>query len=91
MDTPRNRNICTGFALVHRRRDILDTESSPISLQSSPWSFFESVYFIFISLLTIGYGDFSVKSNAGRPVFVFWVMLAVPTMTILIASMGATV
>ncbi len=67
------------------------TESTPISFQSPPWSYFDSIYFIFISLLTIGYGDFTVRSNAGRPLFVFWVLLAVPTMTILIASMGATV
>ena len=68
-----------------------ETESTAISFQSPGWSYFESIYFVFISLLTIGYGDFTVKSNAGRPIFVFWVMLAVPTMTILIASMGATV
>jgi potassium channel subfamily K, other eukaryote len=68
-----------------------ETESSAISFQSPPWSYFESIYFVFVSLLTIGYGDFSVRSNAGRPIFVFWVMLAVPSMTILIASMGATV
>jgi potassium channel subfamily K, other eukaryote len=68
-----------------------ETESAAISFQSPPWSYFESIYFVFISLLTIGYGDFAVRSNAGRPLFVFWVLLAVPTMTILIASMGATV
>lgn len=68
-----------------------ETESTAISFQSPPWSYFESIYFVFISLLTIGYGDFAVRSNAGRPIFVFWVLLAVPTMTILIASMGATV
>jgi len=67
------------------------TESTTVSFQSSPWSYFESLYFVFVSLLTIGYGDFSVKSNAGRPLFMFWGMLAVPTMTILIASMGAMV
>ena len=67
------------------------TESKPTSFQDTPWSYFETVYFVFISLLTIGYGDFTVKSNIGRPIFVFWALLAVPTMTILIASMGATV
>jgi potassium channel subfamily K, other eukaryote len=67
------------------------TESTDISFQSPSWTYFESIYFVFISLLTIGYGDFAVRSNAGRPLLVFWVLLAVPTMTILIASMGATV
>jgi potassium channel subfamily K len=67
------------------------TESTPTSFQSSPWSYFDAVYFVFISIITIGYGDFAVESNIGRPIFVFWGLLAVPTMTILIASMGATV
>ena len=66
------------------------TESTAISFQSPPWTYFESIYFVFITLLTIGYGDFVVQSNAGRPLLVFWILLAVPTMTILIASMGAT-
>ena len=67
------------------------TESSSTSFQSSPWSYFDAIYFVFISLVTVGYGDFAVKSNVGRPIFVFWALLAVPTMTILIASMGVTV
>jgi potassium channel subfamily K len=67
------------------------TESATNSFESSSWTYFDGVYFIFITLLTIGYGDFSPHSNAGRPLFVFWGLLAVPTMTILIASMGATV
>ncbi|KAG0650110.1 Two-domain outward rectifier K(+) channel YORK [Hyphodiscus hymeniophilus] len=67
------------------------TENTIHSFQTSRWSYFDAVYFVFISLLTIGYGDFAVRSNVGRPVFVFWGLLAIPTMTILIASMGATV
>ena len=66
------------------------TENSVYSFQTSPWSYFDAIYFMFISLLTIGYGDFAVRSNVGRPLFVFWGLLAIPTMTILIASMGAT-
>jgi len=54
-------------------------------------SYFESLYFCWVSLLTIGYGDFSPKSNAGKPFFVVWSLLAIPTMTILISDMGDTV
>src|SRR3954468_16292187 len=37
------------------------------------------------------YGDYSPKSNAGRPFFIVWSLIAVPTMTILIQEMSSTV
>jgi potassium channel subfamily K len=55
------------------------------------WTYFESVYFSYTTLLTIGYGDFQTTSNSGKPFFVFWTLLAVPTLTILISNMGDTV
>jgi potassium channel subfamily K, other eukaryote len=55
------------------------------------WSYFESLYFSYTTLLTIGYGDFEPMSNSGKPFFVFWSLLAVPTLTILISDMGDTV
>ncbi len=67
------------------------TENAANSFQSQPWSYFDAIYFMFISMVTIGYGDFAVHSEIGRPLFVFWALLAIPTITILIASMGATV
>ncbi|KAF1945119.1 potassium channel-like protein [Clathrospora elynae] len=55
------------------------------------FSYFVSLYFAYTSLLTLGYGDFTVNSNAGKAFFVFWSLLAVPTLTILISNMGDTV
>jgi potassium channel subfamily K, other eukaryote len=54
-------------------------------------TYFEALYFCYVSLLTIGYGDLSPKSNSGKPFFLVWSLLAVPTMTILISDMGETV
>lgn len=54
-------------------------------------TYFQALYFCYISLLTIGYGDLSPQSNAGRPFFVFWSLIAVPTMTILVSDLGETV
>ncbi|KAI9811837.1 MAG: Potassium channel [Pycnora praestabilis] len=54
-------------------------------------SYFEALYFCYVSLLTIGYGDLAPKSNAGKPFFVVWSLVAVPTMTILIGDLGDTV
>jgi len=55
------------------------------------WSYFVSLYFAYTSLLTIGYGDLTLSSNSGKAFFVFWSLLAVPTLTILISNMGDTV
>jgi len=55
------------------------------------WSYFVSLYFSYTSLLIIGYGDYTPTSNSGKPFFVFWSLLAVPTLTILISNMGDTV
>ena len=54
-------------------------------------TYFQALYFCYISLLTIGYGDMSPKSNAGRTFFVVWSLVAVPTMTLLVSDMGDTV
>lgn len=55
------------------------------------WTYFQSLYFAYTSILTIGYGDFYPMSNSGKPFFVFWSLLAVPALTILISNMGDTV
>ena len=48
-------------------------------------------YNSYISLLTIGYGDLSPKTNPGRCFFVIWSLISVPTMTILVSDLGDTV
>lgn len=54
-------------------------------------TYFQALYFCYVSLLTIGYGDLAPKSNAGRCFFVVWSLIAVPTMTILVNDLGSTV
>ena len=55
------------------------------------WTYFQSLYFAFTTLLTIGYGDYRLFSNSGKAFFVFWSLLAVPALTIVISNMGDTV
>ena len=54
-------------------------------------TYFHALYFCYVSLLTIGYGDLAPKSNSGRCFFVVWSLIAVPTMTILVSNLGDTV
>ncbi|KKP01620.1 hypothetical protein THAR02_06257 [Trichoderma harzianum] len=55
------------------------------------WTYFDAFYFSFIAWTTIGYGDFTVVSNAGKSFFVFWSLMALPTITVLISHAGDTV
>ncbi|OBA22317.1 hypothetical protein METBIDRAFT_77758 [Metschnikowia bicuspidata var. bicuspidata NRRL YB-4993] len=52
------------------------------------WSYFNAMYFCFLCLLTIGYGDFHPQTPFGRAFFVVWAIAAVPLMTILISNVG---
>lgn len=52
------------------------------------WSYFNAVYFCFLCLITIGYGDFAPTLVIGRPFFVCWGIGAIPLMTILISNVG---
>ncbi|EPE03864.1 potassium channel [Ophiostoma piceae UAMH 11346] len=55
------------------------------------WDYFDGFYLSFVSLTTIGYGDMTPVSNAGRSFFVFWSLLALPATTILISNAGDTI
>lgn len=54
-------------------------------------TYFNAMYFGFCSLLTIGYGDITPQTNGGRPFFIVWSLIAIPTMTILISKMSDTI
>ncbi|KAE9963307.1 hypothetical protein BLS_009429 [Venturia inaequalis] len=54
-------------------------------------TYYQALYFCYVCLLTIGYGDMAPKSNAGRCFFLLWSLVAVPTMTILVNDLGGTV
>lgn len=60
------------------------------SEKSQAWTYFEALYFAYTTLLTIGYGDIYPESSLGKSFFVFWSLLAVPTITILISNIGDT-
>ncbi|KAK9425162.1 putative Potassium channel domain-containing protein [Seiridium unicorne] len=54
------------------------------------WTYFDAFYFAFTGLTTIGYGDLTPVSPCGKAFFVFWSLLALPTMTVLISNAGDT-
>ncbi|KAI1337068.1 hypothetical protein F5Y15DRAFT_392254 [Xylariaceae sp. FL0016] len=55
------------------------------------WTYFNGIYFSFTALTTIGYGDLTPVSNASKAFFVFWSLLALPTLTVFISNAGDTV
>ncbi|TFK37156.1 hypothetical protein BDQ12DRAFT_653043 [Crucibulum laeve] len=61
---------------------------SLIFSKTEGWEYASGMYFCFIAFTTLGYGDFSPKTPAGRSIFVVWALLGVGTMTILISFIG---
>ncbi|THV76914.1 voltage-gated potassium channel [Aureobasidium pullulans] len=62
-----------------------------VAEKAQGWTYFQTMYFTYTCLLTIGYGDFTPLSNSSKAFFILWSLLAVPTLTILISDMGDTV
>jgi potassium channel subfamily K, other eukaryote len=54
-------------------------------------TYWEGVYFTWVTLITLGYGDISPHSWGGRCLYVIWVQFAVPSITILAQDMTSTV
>ncbi|KIW04371.1 uncharacterized protein PV09_04655 [Verruconis gallopava] len=54
-------------------------------------TYWETIYFCWVALLSIGYGDFAPKTGSGRCFFIIWSLLAVPTMTVLAGDLSSTV
>jgi potassium channel subfamily K len=73
----------------HVQQALTDNQATEANAQQ--WSYYQGLYFSYTSLLTIGYGDLYPVSNAGKPFFVFWSLLAIPSLTILISNMGDTI
>ncbi|RXW16837.1 hypothetical protein EST38_g9025 [Candolleomyces aberdarensis] len=61
---------------------------SSIFSRTEGWSFGIAVWFCFTTFTTVGYGDFSPKTAAGRSIFIVWALMGIGTMTILIAILS---
>ena len=53
--------------------------------------YFETIYFTYVAQITVGYGDLHPQTNSTKPAFVFWALLALPTLTVLIGAVGDAV
>ncbi|SNX85403.1 related to TOK1 - Voltage-gated, outward-rectifying K+ channel protein of the plasma membrane [Melanopsichium pennsylvanicum] len=49
------------------------------------WSYGGAMWFCFIAMITIGYGDYHPSTQLGRAIFVIWGLLGVAVLTILLA------
>jgi len=61
---------------------------SVVFMTTENWDFGRAVYFCFIAFTTVGYGDYSPQTPAGRSIFVAWALLGVAAMTILISILA---
>ncbi|SPO26937.1 related to TOK1 - Voltage-gated, outward-rectifying K+ channel protein of the plasma membrane [Ustilago trichophora] len=49
------------------------------------WSYGGALWFCFIAMITIGYGDYHPSTQLGRGIFVIWGLMGVAVLTILLA------
>ncbi|KAI9857199.1 MAG: Potassium channel [Trichoglossum hirsutum] len=61
------------------------------SERAQGWTYFQSLYFAYVSLFVIGYGDFHPQGPFGKVFFVVWSLLAVPVVTVLVTTMAEAV
>ncbi|CEH17523.1 Tandem pore domain K channel [Ceraceosorus bombacis] len=52
------------------------------------FTFFQALYFALVAASTVGYGDFSVSTPAGKAFFICWSLLGVGVLSILFAVMS---
>jgi potassium channel subfamily K len=57
-----------------------------LSEHKQGWTYFNAVYFTFVALLTIGYGDNNLLSMPGKAIFVLWSLIVIPSLTMLIST-----
>ena len=50
------------------------------------WTYFEALYFTYISILAIGYSDYNLQSMPGKAIFVLWSLIVVPSLTMLFTT-----
>ncbi|EMD34661.1 hypothetical protein CERSUDRAFT_116841 [Gelatoporia subvermispora B] len=58
---------------------------SAIFSATESWSYGIAMYFCFVAFTTLGYGDYSPQTPAGRSIFVVWALFGVGTLTILVS------
>lgn len=52
------------------------------------WDTLASIYFPFVTFTTIGYGDYTPTTGAGRAFFIVWALFGVGIMTVLLSVLG---
>ncbi|KZO90531.1 voltage-gated potassium channel, partial [Calocera viscosa TUFC12733] len=85
MDKEEEREFYTKLGVAWSLFFVFWMAGAAIFSKTEGWSFTIAMYFCFITFTTVGYGDYSPKSPAGRAIFCVWALAGVAAMTILIA------
>jgi hypothetical protein len=52
------------------------------------WTFLEGVYFSYVSIMTIGYGDYVPRTVMGRSFFIWFIYIAISCSTFMLSMIN---
>lgn len=79
--------LASGIQLLEVPGDLLSVEFRDTWFNYGDWNFFNSVYFVIVTLSTVGYGDFSPSTVQGRIFTVFMIIVGIVIFTSVIGEL----
>lgn len=79
--------LASGIQLLEVPGDLLSVEFRDTWFRYGDWNFFNSVYFVIVTLSTVGYGDFSPSTVQGRVFTVFMIIVGIVIFTTVIGQL----
>lgn len=79
--------LAAGIQLLEVPGDLLPVGFRDIWFQFGEWTFFNSWYFVIVTLSTVGYGDFSPVTVQGRVYAVFMIIVGIVIFTNVISEL----
>lgn len=79
--------LAAGIQLLEHPGDLLDSNFRALWEGLGDWNFFNSIYFVIVTLSTVGYGDFSPETLQGRIFTILMIIIGIVIFTTVIGEL----